>query len=102
MSPQGLVSAATATLLPAALLRTAVAEVERVAGGVVTHGQRVAGERVAGAATAVAALRPRGLAALLLAGLADAVVMRPAGLALAVATVATGHGGFLQMLECVD
>jgi len=41
--------------------------------------------------SAIAALRPRGLVALLLARLAGPVVVRPAGLPLAVAAITTGH-----------
>lgn len=53
-------------------------------------------DRLAGStgAASVAASWRRGLTPSLLTGLADTVVVRPTGLPLAVAAVATGHGGF--------
>ena|GEM_PF-3446356 len=89
-------SAAAAALLLAILLRAAVGSAPRAGAE-----DRVRDRLAEAASASVAASRCRGLSPPLLAGLAETVVVRLVGLPLAGAAVPTGHGGFLQVLECV-
>jgi len=90
-------ASAAALALLAVLLRTAMRHVPRPwAEEHLPEGHPAAGT------TAVATLWLRRLAAARLAGLADTVVVRPAGLPLTAAAIATGHGGSLLNVRYIS